>query len=141
MNESGKRAQGATHESSIREFLSAADARVERWRALNRLTKALAAGQDVAAQERNANAARALLAELAPVEELNAYPGPHLMSVVRERLQGSDWTGLARLVQRIGMALLSNSYRDDASEWNADDDEEPRTLDVLPPALGRGQSR
>jgi arginine decarboxylase len=141
MNESGKRAAQAPREKSINEFLSAADARVERWRALNRLAKALVAGQEAGAQERIGDDARAVLAELAPLEELNGYPGPHLMSLVSQRLQASDWTGLARLVQRIGMALLSNSYRDDASAWDADDDEEPRTLDVLPPALGRGQSR
>ena len=54
-----------------------------------------------------------MLAELAPLEELCAYPGPRLMTQVHERVQAGDWTGFSRLVQRISSALLSNSYRDD----------------------------
>jgi len=50
-----------------------------------------------------------LLAELAPLEELCGYPGPPLMAQLHERMQAADWTGFARLVQRISNARLSNS--------------------------------
>ena len=63
------------------------------------------------------------------------------MAQVHERLQTGDWTGFARLVQRISGALLSNSYRDDQEPWKADEEGEARVPDILPPSIGRGQSR
>ncbi len=134
-----KGAQPAPEQS--REFLSAAEVRVERWRALNRVAKSLAGGADAAARDRASSEARGILADLTPLEELNGYPGPGLMGQVEQRLQASDWVGLARLVQRISMSLLSNGYRDDATTWNPDDDEEARSPDVLPPSQGHGQAR
>ena len=82
-----------------------------------------------------------MLEELTPLEELNGYPGPHLMAQVHERLQAGDWTGLARLVMRISGALLSNSYRDDVQAWSADEEGDTRLPEVLPPSIGRGQAR
>ena len=63
------------------------------------------------------------------------------MGQVNERLKEADWNGLARLVQRLSGALLTNSYREQAGDWEADDEGEARTPDVLPPSVGRGQSR
>jgi arginine decarboxylase len=124
----------------LRDFFSAAEARVDRWRTLNRTAKALAgSGQLPAGGSRQDP--EALLAELAPIEDLCGYPGPRLMAQVHERLQTGDWTGFARLVQRIGNALLSNSYRDDQEAWKADEEGEARLPDVLPPSIGRGQGR
>ncbi|MGH8758685.1 MAG: decarboxylase, partial [Burkholderiales bacterium] len=85
--------------------------------------------------------ATSVLEELTPLEELNGYPGPHLMAQVHERLQTGDWTGLARLVLRISSALLSNSYRDDVQAWSADEEGDTRLPEVLPPSIGRGQAR
>lgn len=119
-------------------FFSASEARIDRWRDVNRIAKALAGGHDAATLRKSA---AAVLEELAPLEEFNAYPGPHLMAQVRERLHAGDATGLARLVARISGALMSNSYRDDAEAWNADDDAEARLPDFLPPSVGRGQAR
>ena len=96
----------------LNEFFAASEARVDRWRTLNRVAKALAAG-GATAGGRPGQDPKALLAELQPLEELCGYPGPRLMGQVHERLQTGDWTGFARLVQRISGALLSNSYRDD----------------------------
>src|SRR5262249_30347775 len=71
--------------------------------------------------------------ELAPLEELCAYPGPRLMTQVNERLQTGDFTGFARLVLRIGNALLSNSYREETEAWSLDHDGgESRLPDILP---------
>src|SRR6185295_5028795 len=113
-------------------------ARVDRWRTLNRVAKALAGtgGRPAGGQD-----PKALLAELAPLEELCGYPGPRLMAKVHERLQTGDSTGFARLVQGISGALLSNSYRDDQEAWKADEEGEAHLPDVLPPSIGRGQGR
>src|SRR5262245_53993542 len=105
----------------IREFFYAAEARIDRWRTLNRAAKALAGG-GVSPAGGHAADPKALLAELTPLEELCGYPGPRLMAVLHERLQTGDLTGFARLVQRISGALLSNSYRDDAESWKAEEE-------------------
>ncbi|MGE5669234.1 MAG: hypothetical protein ACM338_13660, partial [Betaproteobacteria bacterium] len=125
---------------SLTQFFSASEARVDRWRTLNRLARALAAAATPQVEHLRADATAAL-AELAPIEDLNGYPGPHLMAQVHERLSTGDWTGLARLVQRISIALLSNSYREDKEAWTTDDETEAHLPDILPPSVGRGQTR
>ena len=124
----------------LNEFFTASEARVDRWRTLNRVAKALAAsgGRPSAGAGQDP---KALLAELQPLEELCGYPGPRLMGQVHERLQTGDWTGFARLVQRVSGALLSNSYRDDIAPWKADEEGETHAPDILPPSIGRGQAR
>jgi arginine decarboxylase len=122
----------------VRSFFSAAEERADRWRELHRVAKALAAGGGQADNQQ----AKALLNQLAPFEDLCGYPGPSLMARVNERLKENDGAGLARLTQRISIALLSNSYRDDAEAWKSDkDDDEPHLPAVLPPSIGRGQAR
>ncbi len=75
----------------LNEFFAASEARVDRWRTLNRVAKALAGtgGRPAGGQD-----PKALLAELAPLEELCGYPGPRLMAQVHERLQTGDCDGL-----------------------------------------------
>src|SRR5690606_37771705 len=58
-----------------------------------------------------------------------------------ERLEENDTAGFARLVQRIGMALMSNAYRDDAAAWSSDEDADAEMPDVLPPSVGAGRAR
>jgi arginine decarboxylase len=126
--------------ANLNQFFSAAEARVDRWRTLNRIARALTtAGSPLA--ERLRGEATGVLAELVPIEDLNGYPGPHLMSQVHERLQTADWTAFARLVQRISVSLLSNSYREDKEAWTTDDETEAHLPDILPPSVGRGQTR
>ena len=125
---------------SLGQFFSAAEARVDRWRGLNRIAKSLPTSDD-GTLEPLRNDAIAALTELSALEELNGYPGPHLMATLHEHLQTADWTGFARMVQRISMALLSNSYRDDPEAWSSDEEAEAHLPDVLPPSLGRGQAR
>ncbi|MGH8710016.1 MAG: decarboxylase [Burkholderiales bacterium] len=125
---------------SLSEFFSASEARIDRWRTLNRIAKALAS-RDSKQLDTLRREATSVLEELTPLEELNGYPGPHLMAQVHERLQTGDWTGLARLVLRISSALLSNSYRDDVQAWSADEEGDTRLPEVLPPSIGRGQAR
>ena len=124
----------------LNEYFTASEARVDRWRTLNRIAKARA-GTGLYRAGGAAHEPKELLAELEPLEELYGYPGPRLMAQVRDRLQAGDWTGFARLVQRISTALLSNGYRDDVEAWRSDEEDEARGLDILPPSIGRGQAR
>ncbi|MCC7487339.1 MAG: decarboxylase [Burkholderiales bacterium] len=124
----------------LNQFFSASEARVDRWRTLNRITRTLANAGGQNADKARAEIA-AVLEELNAIEELNGYPGPHLMGKLRERLHTGDWTGLARLVLRVSGALLSNSYRDDLEAWNPEEEGEGQLPDILPPSVGRGQSR
>jgi len=124
----------------LNEFYAASEARVDRWRTLNRVARTLAGtGRQPAVGL--PHDPKELLAELAPLEELCGYPGPRLMAQVYERLQAGDRSGFARLVQRISTALLSNSYRDDLEPWKAEEEGEARAPDILPPSIGRGQAR
>ena len=114
MNDSTtSRSQAVPDSANLNGFFSASEARIERWRQLNRLVKA-AAGAPAAEQEKIKRQATQILETMRPIEEFNAYPGAGLMARVDERLGGADWTGFARLVQRISSALISNSYRDEA---------------------------
>ena len=124
---------------TLNQFFSASEARNDRWRTLNRVARGLAAGGPGADKLRAEFTS--VLDEVTPLEDFNGYPGPHLMGHVQERLKTGDWTGLARLVQRIGGALLANSYRDDVATWSADEESEAQLPDILPPAVGRGQAR
>src|SRR6185503_5698773 len=124
----------------VNDFFAASEARVDRWRTLNRVARALAGG-GVSPAGGHAGDPKALLAELAPLEALCGYPGPRLMSLVHERLQTGDFTGFSRLVQRISGALLSNSYRDDPESRRADEEGEARMPDLLPKAMGRAHRR
>lgn len=116
----------------LNKYFAASEARVDRWRTLNRVAKAPGGAR---------HEPKELLANLDLREEQFAYPGPLLMTQVRERLMAGDGTGFARLVQRISAALLSTSYRDDPGPWTSDEDDEAHVLDILPPAIGRGQAR
>jgi arginine decarboxylase len=69
----------------LNEFFAASEARVDRWRTLNRLAKSLAGTRAYPAGAVRQEP-KELLAELAPLEELCAYPGPRLMAQVYQRL-------------------------------------------------------
>jgi arginine decarboxylase len=136
------------------DFFTASWARQERWRALHRLGKALAgerSGTEFAAQVWNKGEgpnvdklrqeAEAILSELQPLESFCGYPGPALMTQACDRLAAGDWAGFARLTQRISAALLSNSYREDPEAWKTEEEGDARLPDILPPGIGRGQTR
>ena len=127
----------STDPSTI-EYFSVPERRVDNWVRLNRLAGALQKRPDDATLHEEA---AATLAAMQPLEELNGYPGPRLLGQVRERLNAGDWTGFQRLTQRISGALLSNSYRESPEVWGVEEEGEGSLLDILPPTLGRGQSR
>ena len=57
----------------LRDFFSAAEARIDRWRTLNRVAKSLAGAGARSAS--GGDDPKALLAELTPLEELCGTPG------------------------------------------------------------------
>src|SRR5215510_15102504 len=132
--------QPSGERAGIAGFFSASQLRVDRWRTLHRVAKALATGNGKDVEKLRKDAADELAA-LAPLEDLCGYPGPRLMTLVHERLQTADWTGFARLAQRISVSLLSNSYRDDPEAWKGEEEGEAHAPEVLPPSIGRGQAR
>jgi arginine decarboxylase len=123
----------------LSEYFSSAQARIDRWRVVHRLAKSLATGNGKTDDARTELANE--LAGLVPIEDLCGYPGPALMSVLKERMKTGDWISLARLAQRISVSLLSNSYRDDTEAWLTDEDGEAHAPELLPPGLGRGHNR
>ncbi|MCG3113775.1 MAG: hypothetical protein MCM46_18380 [Candidatus Manganitrophus sp. SB1] len=124
----------------LKDFFSASEARVDRWRSLHRLAKASADGGDSRIDSLR-RGAEVLLASMQPIEDLCAFPGPRLMEQVHDRIRTGDWTGFLRLAQRISFALLSNSYRDDPKAWEIDEEGEAHAPEILPPSIGRGRSR
>src|SRR5688572_11484487 len=117
----------------LKDFFSAAEARTDRWRQLH----AAARGWEAAvAQARHddrlqTDAAR-LLGEIAPLEGYWAYPGPRLMALVGDALDGGKAAVFAQIVQRISVSLLTGTYRHDSAAWDPLDEAEG-VGDVLPP--------
>ena len=109
----------------IDHFFSAVAARLDLWRDLARAAQAWAARPasrgDAALQAACNDALTALL----PLEDFQAYPGGRVMSAIKERVAGGDALGTARLVQRVSSALMSQSYRSDAGEFEAEEDASP----------------
>ncbi|MCU0581764.1 MAG: hypothetical protein MUF26_04825 [Syntrophales bacterium] len=121
-------------------FFSAAEGRLDNWRKLHRIAKALVIMAEGSTEALRMEA-QTLLGEMTPLEDFCGYPGPRLMVQLQERLQTGDRTGFARMVQRISNSLLTNSYRDSSEAWKAEDEGEMSVPDILPPSIGRGQSR
>ena len=131
----------STDRIGVTGFFSIAQDRADRWRTVHCNTRLLAAAAGASADELR-NLVGRELATLVPLEEFCGYPGPRLMAVVRERLEGGDFAGLARLTQRISSALHANSYRDDPEAWKAEEELDAHLMEVLPPTLGgRGHLR
>jgi arginine decarboxylase len=106
----------------IDHLFNSSGARFDQWRVLLKACQQWTAAigkQGVAAQK---DKCAALLDAMLPAEDFHAYPGRRLLAVLKERVEGDDSVGAARLVQRISAALMVRSYRRDAAEWEAEDD-------------------
>ncbi len=79
----------------------------------------------------------AALAEMAATEEFHAYPGAPLMTALRDHAAANDPRATEALARRITRALLTRSFRRNAGDWDAHDDDDEAAADVLPPTLGR----
>ncbi len=108
-------------------LLSASSARMDRWRELNARAASWAAG---ARGERAA--VEAALAEVLPLEDFFAYPGPRLLKALSDRIAANDAYGVGALVRRLSGAMLSGRYRYDSSDWETADDSTDHLPDRIP---------
>ena len=83
-----------------------------------------------------------LFNELSPMEDYWSYPGPGLMRSLKEGLDAHDAGTFARLAQKIGRALLSESYRHDSTAWDPLQESQVQSGHALPPdADGSGLNK
>jgi arginine decarboxylase len=118
----------------IDQFFAGPGARADRWAKLVETAEAWSTGSGKRADF------DAALAEVSATEEFHAYPGSQLISALREHAAADDVKETASLARRITRGLLTRSYRQNAGDWNAHEDDEGAAADVLPPALGRSEA-
>ena len=111
-----------TSTARVDQFFTVAEARFDRWRSLLQAARDWeeAANQSRAEKEELQGEAAASLAELRQWEDFFAYPGQQLIARLSERISSGDAPGTARLARSISAALLTHSYRNDPSEWEAE---------------------
>ena len=121
-------------EQRIDQFFSGPGARADHWRFLVDAAKAWADGG-------NRNRFDALFDQLEVTEEYHGYPGSRLMAALKEAAASGDASATAALATRILQSLQTRSFRQHASDWDVHEDGEQAAGDLLPPALGRTDSR
>ena len=89
---------------SLNAFFAASEARVDRWRSLNRVARSL-----IGTGVRPANDPKDLLAELAPLEDLCGYPGPRLMAQVQDRPVSAHVLETARAAEASQRVLVTRA--------------------------------
>jgi arginine decarboxylase len=119
------------HSVRIDQLFAGPGARADQWRNLVELAEAWSNGSS------NREKFETTFAEMMASEAFHAYPGPQLMTALRDHARENDAQATASLARRITRALLNRSFRQNPGEWEADEDSEAVTADVLPPALGR----
>ncbi|CAB3629948.1 aminotransferase class I/II-fold pyridoxal phosphate-dependent enzyme [Achromobacter marplatensis] len=127
--------------SHLDHLFSNSAARLDRWRDLNAQAKRWAAQARAGKSQGGAVPVQEALAGLRAMEAYFAYPGVQLLRALDDRLADGDALGTARLVLRMSNALLSGSYRYDASEWDEADETSAEAPDRLPPGLGAATRR
>ncbi len=125
----------SAHPVRIDQFFAGPAARGDQWCHLVELAEAWTAGSGTR------EAVEAALAEMTPREEFHAYPGPQLLAALREHAAEDDAQATASLARRITRALLTRSFRQNPGDWDAHEEGEGVAADVLPPALGRSETR
>ena len=98
---------------------SAAETRNDRWRQLAAVVRAwqsVAASSDK--EEARFTEALNLFNELVPLESLFAYPGPRLLASIEQALAEHNAGVCSRLVSLVSSALLTGSFRNDATAWD-----------------------
>ena len=115
----------------IDQIFAGPGARGDQWRNLVELAEAWATGAGSRPK------VEAALAEMAATEAFHAYPGFQLMTALRDRVAENDARATASLARRITRAILTRSFRQNLADWEAREEDEAVTADVLPPALGR----
>ena len=112
----------ATNASAPRvdQFLMAAEARFDRWRALLQETRLWDRSTNQQTPGKHHAAVTKCFNELRQWEDYFAYPGQTLLKLLEERIASSDASGTARLVQSMSTALLTHSYRSSVADWEGE---------------------
>src|SRR5262249_17973577 len=118
----------------IDQLFAGPGARADQWRNLTELAETWS--QDSRSQKQFETA----LAELSATEEFHAYPGFRLMNALREHAAANRAEAAVSLARRITRNLLNRSFRQNPADWE-DEEDDKIAADVLPPALGRSDSR
>jgi arginine decarboxylase len=114
----------------IDQFFSGPGARADEWRGLIEVAKAWSSGLG------DRSSFDAKLSQLAITEGYHAYPGPRLMAALKERAATGDAAGALALTMRVAYALQTRSFRQHASDWDANSDDTAETAELLPPGFG-----
>ncbi|MCK6371076.1 MAG: decarboxylase [Gammaproteobacteria bacterium] len=120
---------------------SVPDMRHDRWARLAVTARAWAAA--AARKEKTDRLiaeAETALAELEPLDEFCAFPGPALHRALHGNLRDGDATAFAHLAQRINSALSSGAFRHEAALWEPGEEAEVQIADYLPPSA-EGEDR
>ena len=124
----------SSHPVQIDRFFPGPGARADQWRHLVGLAEAWSGGSGDRAK------VEAALADMTATEEFHAYPGPQLMTALRDHIAANDGKATAALARRITRALLTRSFRQNAGDWDVHEDGDDVAADVLPPTLGRAEA-
>jgi arginine/lysine/ornithine decarboxylase len=122
-----------SHPVQIDRFFSGPGSRGDAWQNLVELAEAWSNGGSREAFD-------AALGKMMVTEGFYAYPGHELMSALKEKADANNAEAAARLARQITRTVLTRSYRQNAGEWEAQEEGEGATADVLPPALGSAES-
>src|ERR1700742_1931804 len=117
-------------ERRIDQFFSGPGARADEWRGLVDAAKTWSSGSG------NRAGFEEKLSRLAITEEYHAYPGPRLMTALKERAAAGDAAGALALALRISQALNTRSFRQHADDWDVHADAESEMPELLPPGFG-----
>ena len=120
----------------VDQFFMGAEARFDRWRALHqasRMWDRSTSQQDSSKAEHRA-AVTNCFQELLQWEDFFAYPGQKLLTSLNERIVSGDAAGATRLIQSIGNALLTHSYRTNVAEWESEDQAPINLVERVPVA-------
>ena len=127
-----------TETPRVDQFFMAEESRFDRWRNLlqaSRLWDRSFVLQD-SNKAQHQTAVTNIFQELRQWEDFFAYPGEKLLASLENRIFSGDATGAARLIQSIGNALLTHSYRANIGEWESEE-ETPINLGERVPVAGQ----
>ena len=118
----------------VDQFFMGAEARFDRWRALHqasRMWDRSTTQQDFSKAEHRA-AVTNCFQDLLQWEDFFAYPGQKLLTSLNERIVSGDAASATRLIQSIGNALLTHSYRTNVAEWESEDQAPVNLVERVP---------
>jgi hypothetical protein len=113
----------------IDRFSAGPATRGDQWRTLVELAEAWSNGSG------NRTEFEAALIDITATEEFHAFPRPQLMTPLGDHAGSNDAHVSATLARRITRALLTRSFRQHASDWDAHENGEGATSEMLPPTL------